>query len=1486
MKITKNKYLAYIMVAVMMLFTFLPYMVDVQVAEAARGTKMATSSFKTSTTAASDLKAPQVGNIASGTHFGLNNIKKKIFPKDYNKYYGRNLPMHLVTSGGNNLIALCMQSYIDAPKSTSATGTVTDPRILELINVVSYGKDPQTMSQAQHIALQLVMWSALNNNWRADLFSGGWIVPDGSFYYSKEGAMSGVPQHLKTVAAEWGKIINASEGKQFGIQPSKKEFTGACNLEQQKAVVEIEWEAIGGGSGIGNIADVADVTFSNLPAGARVVHTSTPGVWTELTNLKVKPKANSHYIIIDNVTGSGSADIKATIKYKGNYAKLNNATAITYGTTSSSTQPFIVPVQTRKSFDIKIKWECEPLDERTPDPNTQTNSTELRWYNMPSAFGEIKDGKGYNEKGVTLEGKYALTRNEEEFEAMLGVPNTERLYVNLGGTEGFIDVTYTLETLSQPFTVNWNTPWYYYYSCGTSEHPATCTASGTESFSKTFNWQFTALHLKEATFRVFGDGSVNQDELEYTLEIVNTAKETGSFSLAPNPAGLEVGPGAGSSTYNIGAENSWSPSQGTFTTSTVSGRVATESDGKGEAFAQGNANVGNIFAQNDKLEITIKGTTYTFVPEVNKQSSVPFTEGGTYILDATNGERNQYFTPVKEKWDVWSKVPIQGYTGNPEDNDKRSVKGTPILLEDLPMKTTSLNGIYEFETTESGNTLDYEEAVTTIKGSTKDIHKSVDELSDGNGTGTGVVYESAQDPTNPDYYAEDNKVWLQYTNWQVPVTDSKLGFQFKHSGNEPDGVADESLDDNPRYRSINPILVHNPTTTLYTWVSDIPDAQLQDQRINGQDERIVKYDRATQADGNARNYIDFDLQITMPNVAAFETYWNQKAKNSNAEGFEDLDFTEPGTLGKGYEGNAMAQVNTRSYESPYKNATGWDVSKWTTAKYIKFPYNVYYYKNSGEIGGDMAGFYSAGTWIKLYDDNKTVKSGDPTVFNFHIASDQKDVKDGIIYVVAETINSADDVAGNPEALYLSGEQYVNGTRKPKDSNVGSHFNTHDGEATYSTTNQVNVDVIGRIGNLLVSDTTDPAWASVFWETKNGKIDTTKPVSKDYGMYYNIYDSLVEPTTLFKAYDRYSTIEEWHGQKSPIQTLPLTTNKAVKGKEDQTVKLGYNVGGSIQTIGDYDYEMWIYPQNQLAGSFTTGNPSQDFKLMTSDPFSPGAKYQEYYDSNVNNTLHGKTGVIGKDYTPRYQHLLSASLADPRMKISAWEKATPSYQKAVQLGSSKKIYIGTPSWMVITQNLRTLIGSDDTQGKWGAPLVNGNDPTGARQDAGSANCPGSCENVQKWNWNYSLPQNTNIWFEQQTNANGSPVFEKPSKDQYIITSMTFRTKANRTTMPGVKDEWQTEIKQPAIGADNMYQVDTPQSTPDWDLTMYTNKGVNTLPDLEKSTTNVPDGFTPSKDPSIPNTWDPSQEGDISRPMIDIIWWNYSKQSTTDKDNIGTH
>lgn len=1411
-------------------------------------------------------------------------------------YYAQDLPFN-TTINGKMIPLYCGQSRTGDPEDLTFAGIVTDARVYALLALDD--PLPTTIDLAgagREAGKQMILWAALNSNWSPNLFTNALNTKASDF------ANTNYKQAIALIGdfkSYWPQVIAKSTAvKVKPVQPTSYTAPVITSAVNKIAIAQIAWQFVDGGS-LATLNQVADITYTGLPANAEVVHGYQSDAASKLGISSVKK--NSDYVLFKNVTSGGTYDIQPKVTYKGDYEYMNKFILAYYEAkvNPSGNQPFVAPIEPPKLNPINIKFDFTPtctIDcggttiPTDPTVGGSVTETPLRWYNMPSAFGEIKTGMGYNSNGETVQGTYASTRSQEPFEAMLGTPSTERFYVNLGGTEGYIDVFYNYVEAEQEFAVKWTTKWTIPPPAGSPV--GTASQTGTESFDKTSSVKYKAMHLESASFRVFGNGQANNADLGISVEVQNTGNATSSFALQPKTAGLQTGPGTGTSNYNLGNTTSWQTSViNAGATTAITGRKATESDGKSTAFGKANSTLGQAFAQNDALTITIAGKQYVFVPDVNQKTATIFGGSSSITVDATNGQGKSYFKPLADRWDVWSHIPIKGYNGNPEDDSSRNIGGAILKSENISIAPTQGNGTYPFEEYADQNYVKYE-TVTTVKGAAESLHEDVSELDGGGPKGTASGYANAKDPTSISDHISGDIVMTQYTNWQVPETSGENSLQFKHSGKEPDGDLDQALTDNPAYKSINPVVIHSPVSNMYAWISDIPSSQLQDQRILASSNAISINSRATTnggANGPARQYIDYDFKISVPNTGAFNKYWSQASSNSAATGIVDPDFTEPGTLGKGYIGSALGKNTSRLYNNPYLSGSGqWDVSKWLNAKYVKFPYDVYYYKNSGENGGDEAGFYSAGTWIKLYDDNQSVRVGDATEFNFHVTSNARDTMNGIVYFVSEAINSPAELIGDGDNLYNAAEQYTNGTRKTAGSVLGNYVTARNGEATYASANSVNVDLIGRIGNVLVSDATDPAWSSVFWKTNNGQIQTQEYVQKDYGVSYNIYDSLTKTnSTGFPAFDRYNTIASWHGESEPIHTLPLGKNVLTSSQTDQTVKLGYNIGGSVQTIGDYDYSMWIYPQNMLAGTFRTGKPGDPFKLVTADQYTAGAAYKEYYNYNINNSINGNPTTFGKNYTPTYKYNLSSTLADPRMKISPWEVRTPEYKDAVRKGTTSKVIIGTPSWMEIPQSLRTWIGSTITSGKWGLSGQNGNNGLGSKAQEATCDCPKTLTNIQKWNWNYGLPQNTKIWFYNNAagkSKDGNPIYESATKDQYIYTSMIFRTKAVRNEIQGQGDPWQTSLVSPAIFYNDHYLVHSPQSIPNWDLTMFTNTGNNGIPDITGTVKDIPKGLTVGSGQN--GTWDPSQVPEYSSPKVPIVFWNYSQSASTDKDSVGTH
>jgi len=105
-------------------------------------------------------------------------------------------------------------------------------------------------------------------------------------------------------------------------------------------------------------------------------------------------------------------------------------------------------------------YEFNRGDHQEPTGSTglqDEESTDLRWNNLAFAFGETHMAtEGFNNAGPsTPAGSINLTRTSEVFQAMAGMPETEFLYVNLGGHEGTFDVEYTWHRRVYQFAVWW-----------------------------------------------------------------------------------------------------------------------------------------------------------------------------------------------------------------------------------------------------------------------------------------------------------------------------------------------------------------------------------------------------------------------------------------------------------------------------------------------------------------------------------------------------------------------------------------------------------------------------------------------------------------------------------------------------------------------------------------------------------------------------------------------------------------------------------------------------------------------------------------------------------------------------------------------------------------------------------------------------------------------------------------------------------------------
>lgn len=966
----------------------------------------------------------------------------------------------------------------------------------------------------------------------------------------------------------------------------------------------------------------------------------------------------------------------------------------------------------------------------------------LRWYNQPLGFAEVKQGT------------WSGDRNTEKWEAMTGVPTTETLYINAGGTPVFCDIKakYTEASVTKDYQQEYT----HSFPMGDKTESHTC------EVEKPITFNFSYITIESVTIKTAEKAILNNAKI-----FVDPRQEVGVFDkvvceVDSNNKYYKDGRGEDPETFAYGLSSEdymWSGSGGEDTRH--AGEILDEHLKKIK-----------VFRNSDKVTIYIDGIEYEILVGAHDVGTVvpsdDYPEPATLTVDIS-----EQWKPTEPNgtyiWDKYTKIPVVGYIGDPKAGEERNVAsgsyGTKLFLykEGIKIPLNQVNGYYDFVDIAEEQYISFSEAFGLIKENLN------------------------SEPDDP--------VYLEYADYRSPESPYTL----------------DQLDG----KSVNPVVIHNPVSSQDCWIHSIDNDILQDQRIDREQFE------------NPKTYIDFQFYLTIPNKGSFEV--NETSTNKT-----DLDANSllkvvdtPGELGKSFTGKYNLEFNTTprglNYPSDVPDAANLDTSLWIRAKYAKLPFNVYYKDK----------FYSKGTWITLYDQGRDEpKAGDEENFKFYITSDNPDIKDAVIYCLSEAINAPADLAGNPDKLYAEAEKNANtlrdknGAYKDLDGDIIKRLS-----ARHSTSYTTIQDVIGRIGNVIVDESTDPRYSNIFW-----KSDLTKPISKSIywpliepgGKFYSLYFNMFEDINIGSpAFDnRWGTLNEYHDASLyRLGDIPITTSSnIIPGYTSRAVRLGYPIQFSIQTLGSYGKGSIRITPHYLYVNPYKGLAFEDISLYVGN----GADYNRYYDAP--SSVDADTA---QSFEPNQRITQAHSLKNARAKINEIEKATQSYIDSTNVNQT---ILGTPSYIEIPTKLRTYIGSTQTTGTIGDGDY---DHTG-----NTANVDTSWKNAQRWHASLYLPSSTIVMGRESKKFYDKEGF-------FLITYMKFET-ANSSA------PWNLELK-----------------------TAHENDGEGnpTKPD-----TTVSSGIN-AYGPGTIVTY-PTPPSDYPKPEIPIVVFDVQRTSATDADIVGTH
>lgn len=418
------------------------------------------------------------------------------------------------------------------------------------------------------------------------------------------------------------------------------------------------------------------------------------------------------------------------------------------------------------------------------------------------------------------------------------------------------------------------------------------------------------------------------------------------------------------------------------------------------------------------------------------------------------------------------------------------------------------------------------------------------------------------------------------------------------------------------------------------------------------------------------------------NNDANHAYYKKTVKDNNnnvisAGSFINLDYDFEiyfPNIGDFDQGQAYG-LRTLTTQRGKGYVNGMDTTKWIRRKRVKFNFNVIY-KGDGKL-------YLAGEWIEL--------PVNASRYGFYCVLANNEAKSAEVQFEVEAINCP----GNNDNI-----------EAPSNKMRYSDYTAKHGGLQRSY-----IDIVGRIGNLVIDDTEDYRFSNFFKvpvASNDWIVDgVVKKVNETMQNLYFSRKTDIRGETIKASTNWLNTYgtQDWLN-KEPIE-LPISPDKNnIVTLRNEPLRIGYNVLADISTIGNYQSKMQIVPYYYALNLVTNEIKYVDAYMLTNGEYKPiniynaikeGFDLTKIYDYILNLNWLAESGrrnysILEKAHTDElaqiYQEYIYTPDAEGNLEVTgARPMDTP-------IGSYYPL--GNAQLLVMSGKARTFIGSEYTNG----------------------------------------------------------------------------------------------------------------------------------------------------------------------------------------------